>query len=52
MRDEMMSQRWKNEVLTWLYLVRVVAKIERRLETRLEQYGLTPPQFKVLSQLQ
>jgi len=48
----MMRQRWKNEVLTWLYMVRVVAKIERRLETHLEQYGLTPPQFEVLSQLQ
>jgi DNA-binding MarR family transcriptional regulator len=32
--------------------VRVVAKIERRIETYPEQYGLTPPQFEVLNQLQ
>ena len=32
--------------------MRVVAKIDRRLETYLEPYGLTPPQFEVLSQLQ
>lgn len=47
-----MSQRWKDEVRTWLYMVRVVTKIERRLEIHLEHYGLTPPQFEVLAQLQ
>jgi DNA-binding MarR family transcriptional regulator len=47
-----MSQRWKDEVRTWLYLVRVVEKIERQLEAHVEQYGLTPPQFEVLAQLQ
>src|SRR5262249_9424611 len=51
-RDKTMSQRWKEEVRTWLYMVRVVSKIERRLEAHLEQYGLTPPQFEVLAQLQ
>src|SRR6478672_9608164 len=47
-----MRQRLIAEVRTWLYLVRVVNKIERRLVAQLEQYSLTPAQFDVLAQLQ
>ena len=47
-----MSQRLHADVRTWLYLARVIYKIERRLGAQLEQYDLTPAQFDVLAQLQ
>lgn len=47
-----MGQRLLLEVRTWLYLVRAMAKVERRLAAQLETYGLTPAQFDVLAQLQ
>ena len=37
-----MSQRPIAEVRTWLYLIRAVTKIERRLAAQLERYDLTP----------
>src|SRR5215470_17076334 len=46
-----MSQRPIAEVRTWLYLIRAVTKIERRLAAQLERYDLTPAQFEVLLQL-
>ncbi len=47
-----MRQRLHADVRTWLYLARVIHKIERRLGAQLEQYDLTPAQFDVLAQLQ
>jgi DNA-binding MarR family transcriptional regulator len=47
-----MSQRPIAEIRTWVYLLRVVARIERRLAAQLEQHDLTPAQFDVLVQLQ
>jgi DNA-binding MarR family transcriptional regulator len=47
-----MSQRPIAEVRTWVYLLRVVARIGRRLAAQLEQHDLTPAQFDVLVQLQ
>ena len=47
-----MRQRLIAEVRTWLYLIRVVNKTERRLVAQLEQYSLTPAQFDVLAHLQ
>jgi DNA-binding MarR family transcriptional regulator len=47
-----MRQRPIAEVRTWIYLLRVVTKIGRRLAVQLEQHDLTPAQFDVLVQLQ
>jgi DNA-binding MarR family transcriptional regulator len=46
-----MSQRLHADVRTWLYLLRVIKKMEQRLVAHLEQYALTPAQFDVLAQL-
>ena len=47
-----MRQRPIAEVRTWLYLIRAVTNIERRLAAQLERSDLTPAQFEVLLQLQ
>ena len=46
-----MSRRLPEEVRTWVYMLRVVARMRRALEVHLEGYGLTGPQFDVLAQL-
>jgi len=42
-------EEWNDEVRTWLYMLWIVAMIERWLEAYLGQYGLTPQQFEVLA---
>ena len=38
-------------VLSWLYMRRIIQKMERRLAAHFDQYDLTPAQFNVLAQL-
>ena len=47
-----MSERPSAGVLSWLYMRRIIQKMEQRLTAHFDQYDLTPAQFNVLAQLQ